>query len=233
MLVSAAIEPYRKSYGYAESSSATLEGSSASDRMIASPRKMCVPGVQAWATAGVNTSASNTASATRPAENARDEARGIPRALDPDALTLPPHCFAEVVQLVFHGVVDRILGGIHIVKYLVHHVVQRNTIDQIFAALHRRPESAVAGPLRPSESRRSRESGTASRITNEGTNRTPPRRPTSQEQRHSGANRGPDDSRGQQVVLLLTLLVQFHFWGGRAGAVSPNRRLCFRRSPHR
>src|SRR5450759_4894446 len=129
MLVSAAIEPYRKSYGNADSSSAMLEGRSASERMTASPRKMCVPGVQACAMAGVSTSASSTASAIRPAETARGEARTIPSDLDPDALTLPPDCFSEIVQLVLHDVVDRVARGIDVITHLLNHVVDGNPVD--------------------------------------------------------------------------------------------------------
>src|SRR5678809_374931 len=72
MLVSAAIEPYRKSYGNSLSSAATAGGSKLMDRMTASPRKTCVPGVHACATAGATISAStaNTAPrATQPTPN--------------------------------------------------------------------------------------------------------------------------------------------------------------------
>src|SRR5213082_1298379 len=111
MLVSAAIEPYRKSYGKADSSSAMLEGRSASERMTASPRKICVPGVHACATAGARTSASRIASATRPAETARGDARTMSGGLDPDSLALTADRFAEIVQLVFDDVIDRVACG--------------------------------------------------------------------------------------------------------------------------
>src|SRR5450759_5730888 len=136
MLVSAAIEPYRKSYGNADSSSAMLEGRSASERMTASPRKMCVPGVHACATAGVSTSASSTATATRAAETARGDARTIPSDLDPDALTLPPDCFSEIVQLVLDDVVDRVACGIDVVTHLLDHVIDWNPVDQLLATVH-------------------------------------------------------------------------------------------------
>src|SRR6476660_7641193 len=99
-----------------------LEGRSVSERMTASPRKMCVPGVHACATAGVSTSASNTASAIAPAETARGEARitVVPR-LDPDPLALPANRFTEVVELVLDHVVDRIASGIDVIPDLVYH----------------------------------------------------------------------------------------------------------------
>lgn len=98
-----------------------LEGRSESERMTASPRKMCVPGVQACAMAGVNTSASSTASAIRPS-------RRTTRDLDPDALTLSPDCFSEIVQLVLHDVVDRVASGIHVVTHLLDHIVDGNPV---------------------------------------------------------------------------------------------------------
>src|SRR3954464_4360897 len=106
MLVSAAIDPYRKSYGNAASSSAMLDGRSGSERITASPRKMCVPGVQAWATAGVSTNANSTASARPPAEAGRDVARRIECALDPDPLALPTNGFAKIVQLFLDDIID-------------------------------------------------------------------------------------------------------------------------------
>src|SRR6202163_1553568 len=106
-----------------------LEGRRASDRMIASPRKMCVPGVQACATAGVSTSASSTATATRAADTARDDPRTIPLDLDSDALTLPPDCFSEIVQLVLYDIVDRAACGVDVIAHLLDHVVDWNPVD--------------------------------------------------------------------------------------------------------
>jgi len=73
------------------------EGSSASERMTASPRKMCVPGVHACAIAGVSINASSTARAILPEEAARGDARTIRSGLDTDALTLPTNSFPEIV----------------------------------------------------------------------------------------------------------------------------------------
>jgi hypothetical protein len=53
MLVSAAIDPYKKSYGNARKRSAIVAGSRLTDRMTASPKNTWVPGVHAYAVAGV------------------------------------------------------------------------------------------------------------------------------------------------------------------------------------
>src|SRR5467141_1554158 len=113
-----------------------LEGRSASERMTASPRKMCVPGVQACAIAGVSTSASRTASAMRPDDL-------IPCGLDADALALPPDCFAEIVQLVLHDVVDRAARGIDVIAHLFDHFVDRNPVHHLLATVHGCSESAL------------------------------------------------------------------------------------------
>lgn len=57
ILVSAAIDPYRKSDGNAASSSASCGGSSVRFRRTASPRKTCVPGVHAHKVFGVTRNA--------------------------------------------------------------------------------------------------------------------------------------------------------------------------------
>src|SRR6267154_4924734 len=105
-----------------------LEGRSASERITASPRKMCVPGVQACAIAGVSTSASRTASAMRPDDL-------IPCVLDADALALPPDCFAKIVQLVLHDVIDRAARGIDVIAHLLNNVVDGNPVYQLLATI--------------------------------------------------------------------------------------------------
>ena len=198
---------------------------------------MCVPGVQACATAGVRTSASNTARAMAPAETARGEARVIPPRLDPDPLALPANRFPKIVQLVFHHVVDRIASGIHVIAHLLDYVVYRNPVDQVLTALNsrsestlrarRRPprtfdgsassparafESATSGPFCSFEAGQPGERGSPSRVPHQGTYRTAARRPATQQQGDSRADSGADQCCRQQVVLLLTLLVQFRFW---------------------
>src|SRR5215208_5481531 len=213
------------------------EGSSESDRIKASPRKIWVPGVQACATAGISTSARSTASATLPAVSARDEARGILRPLDPDALTLPPYRFPEIVQLFLHDIVDCIASSVDVIPNLFNDVVDGNTVDELLAAIHRCSESAlgswgspactfdgaVSSPSRsfePTSTRpprafdpsHSSEGRTPAGITNQWSDRTTPRRPASQQQRDASSHCRANDRRRQQVVLLLTLLVQIHFW---------------------
>src|ERR1700722_414328 len=65
MLVSAAIDPYRKSYGNARNNSATATGSALADCMTASPRNTCVPGVHAKAADGVRAIAITATTMTR------------------------------------------------------------------------------------------------------------------------------------------------------------------------
>src|ERR1700694_2533028 len=208
MLVSAAIEPYRKSYGNAASSSEMLDGRSGSERITASPRKMCVPGVHACATAGVSISASRTASASQPADTTRGVKRRIAPALDPDALTLPANGLSKISQLVLHDIVDRVARGIDVLAHLLDNVVNGNAVDQILATLHCRVEaalrpwcrparafsrsvagpsgalsSATASPLSSLESRQARERGSAPRVAHERSDRTTSRRASSQQAR--------------------------------------------------
>src|SRR3954470_2439183 len=102
MLVSAAIDPYKKSYGNSVSRAAIVGGRTASERMTASPRKTCVPGVHACATAGATI---RTRTATRaPAPMRR--ALHARLASDTKTLALPPNRSAEVLELRLDHVVD-------------------------------------------------------------------------------------------------------------------------------
>ena len=172
-----------------------------------------------------------------PAETARGEARVILPRLNPDPLTLPANRFPEIVQLIFHHVVDRIARGVHVVAHLLDYIVDRQAIDQFFTTVDRRSEpalrarpgppraldsaassparafeSAPSGPFRSFQARQPCECGTPSRVPHEGPDRTASRRPAAQQQGDSRANRGADQCCRQQVVLLLTLLVQIRSW---------------------
>src|ERR1700680_314059 len=152
----------------------------------------------------------------------------IPCGLNPDALTLAPDCFAEIVQLVLHDVVDRAARGIDVIAHLFNHVVDGNPVDELLATVHGCSESAlgvwtspsraldgpIAGPPRALEptapgplctfnAGQSRERGAAPRVANQRSDRAAAGRPSPQEQRDSGADRRSDDCRGQKVVLLL------------------------------
>src|SRR6476646_7565050 len=105
MLVSAAIDPYKKSYGNSLSSAATVGGSSWSERMTASPRKTCVPGVQACATAGAITT-STTASQRHGGTRAARPRRAGRRTSDPKAFALSPNRAAQILELGLHRVID-------------------------------------------------------------------------------------------------------------------------------
>src|SRR4051812_4866002 len=216
-----------------------LDGSRARDLMTASPRNMCVPGVHACATAGVSSSASRTAAEIRPADTARVCARDMCRDLDPDALALAANSFAEIVKLVLHDIVDCIARRVDVLAHLLDHVVYRYPIDHFFAAFHgsakspprtwrspsralsrtparptRALEPVTAGPLRAFGTCKSGQCGTAACIPQHRANGSASRWSTSQQEGDAGADRCADESGGQQVILLLTLLVQFHFLVG-------------------
>lgn len=198
---------------------------------------MCVPGVQACATDGVRTSSSNAASKTLPAETARGEARDIPRALDADALTLTANCFPEIVQLVFHDVVDCIASGVHIVADLLYNVVNRDAVNHLTTTLDRASEAALgarasppcsfdgtvaspsrslepasACPLCAFESGKSSQRGTATGVAHQRRHWTPARRASSQQQCDPCSDSSSDESGRQQVILLLALLVELSLW---------------------
>src|SRR5882762_6866976 len=128
------------------------EGSRGRERMIASPRKICVPGVQACATAGMSTSARSTASATRPAVTARGDARVTPGDLNADALALTADRFPKIVELVLHDVVDRVARGVNVLAHLVDHVIDRDPVDQLLAAVDSGPEPTLSPRRRPTRS---------------------------------------------------------------------------------
>src|ERR1035437_8763 len=65
MLVSAAMDPYRKSCGCARRTAATAGGRSAALRSTASPSRMWVPGVHAHATVGMSATNASAPSASR------------------------------------------------------------------------------------------------------------------------------------------------------------------------
>ena len=201
-----------------------------------------MPGVHACATVR----GKRPARATRPARwrrprlRARDSARHSPR-LDPDPLALTANRLPEIVELVLHDVVDRIARRVHVLAHLLDDIVDRNAIDQILATLDRRSEPALrarraqrapsaAGHLpterleprppahfAPSRPASPGERSAHARVPHQRPDRTAPRRPAPQQQRDSRADRRPDERRGQQVVLLLTLLVQTPFLGRTRG----------------
>lgn len=102
------------------------EGSNESDRMIASPRKMCVPGVQANAAEGVAAIARIAMHTTQ-----MTATTGCPRDslwvnLDTDALPLTPHGFAEVVHFGADDVIDCFLRAVDILAHAVGDIIHRD-----------------------------------------------------------------------------------------------------------
>src|SRR5712671_1812325 len=101
MLVSAAIEPYRKPLGKARSRSATIAGSWSSARSTASPRYTWVPGVHACAMPG-SSAIITSARAARPPSRASN--LSVPSDAQP--LPLPAERTTEVSQLRTDEAVD-------------------------------------------------------------------------------------------------------------------------------
>src|SRR5207244_2774939 len=113
----------------------TLTGSRASALITASPRKTCVPGVQAWAAAGVSASAT-TASATSPAI-APARWSGDRRRSDPKPLPLAPNRLPQILELGLDGVVDRVTRPFRVVRDLAANLFVRHPTPQVAAALSR------------------------------------------------------------------------------------------------
>src|SRR4051812_40043037 len=102
MLVSAAIDPYKKSYGNPRKSSATATGSTASERITASPRNTCVPGVHACATVGETMSTTAASAAMR--RTFRHSLFGF--VLDPKSFPLTTNRTPKILELGFDCLVD-------------------------------------------------------------------------------------------------------------------------------
>src|SRR3954471_21372449 len=157
MLVSAAIEPYRKSYGNARSNSAIATGSRSSDRITASPRKTCVPGVHAYAADGSSTSAAPASSTMTATARARGNrcSRCASRPLDPQPLALSSQGTTEIAQLGLDHVINRFLRLAEVVPHVIANLVARNALPQIAAGVacprgtaRTQSSRAHAGPLR-------------------------------------------------------------------------------------
>lgn len=216
--------------------------------MTVSPRKMCVPGVHAYASDGVAAIATSAMHATqiRKVGGCLPDSRAA--NLDPDPLTLPSHRFAEIVHFRANHVVDRFTSAVDVFTNRVGNVLYRDRLDEIFAAITssaipaccllsspaRTIASAVCSPSRtrcrtitsPSRTLESRERGpfgSASSSTNDRRNRTPSARPGAEDQCDDSSYSSPQKGGRQQVELLLTLFVRIRLADGRAGAASPTR----------
>src|SRR3954466_7143630 len=202
MLVSAAIEPYTKSYGKARSNSAIATGSRSSDRITASPRKTCVPGVHAYAADGSNTSAAPASSTMTARSRGRANrcSRFASRPLDPQPLPLSPQGTTEIAQLGLDHVIDRLLRLAEVVLHVIANLVARNALPQIAARVacprgaastdssrpHARPLCALGGAAQHRRKRPA--SGWAA----------------THQQRRPHTDRDTDQRCRQQIVLLLS-----------------------------
>ena len=111
------------------------DGRSESDCMIASPRKMCVPGVHASAVEGVRAIATAATSIAARKKEPGPRERGPVATSDADALALTADCLSKIVELVFDNVVDCIACCVHVIANLLSDVIHWDAIDQLFTAL--------------------------------------------------------------------------------------------------
>jgi hypothetical protein len=196
-------------------------GSDGAVQEIASPRKMCVPGVQAWALPGTRMSARSTASAI--AHGAARPPRIMRRVvLDTDLLALAADRLAQILQLVGDDVVDRFASVIHVFADLLRHVVERNALDEIAPFVSRRAPAALrvrrcptraldgapARPARACQSGRAAYSGTAAGELEHRPHRPAPGRTAAEEQRDARSDRRSEKRGGEEIELLLTLRVR-------------------------
>ena len=91
-------------------------GSIPRERMTVSPRKMCVPGVHACAVDGVAAIATSAMHATHMRKMGGCLPDSREANLDPDALTLPAHRFAEIIHFMSDYIVDRFASAIDILS---------------------------------------------------------------------------------------------------------------------
>ena len=168
MLVSAAIDPYRKSYGNSRNSSATADGQERQrthDRLAEKDVRSRRPGVRDGGGDGDARGPPAPRSAGRFVSPAL-----VGTALDPKTLPLASHGAPEILELRLDHVVDRLAGLAHVLGHVIAvvrdvlaNLVARNALPQLAAALRRppganayRPErrsgrpSSLRGPCRPS-----------------------------------------------------------------------------------
>src|SRR5688572_3859406 len=224
MLVSAAIEPYRKSYGNAWRTSATAPGSCGSDRSTASPRYTCVPGVQAYAVSGSRTTSSRAAT-TRPARRIAGRPIQPDRRSDAQAPALAANRFAKVAKLVLNESIDAVARLADRLAHLALDALGRDLVDE--------PTAMLARPSRARRARRHRPAPRPLGAPEHGCDRPSARGASAEKQGGRRADRRADEGRGEQVVLGIT--PNLAFAGGLADAWLPLRagrdRCTHRRSP--
>src|SRR5688572_9769883 len=201
MLVSAAMDPYRKSYGNAARSSATLCGSNASERSTASPRNTWVPGVHANAGDG-NTAIATTAIAaaiTRGIAAVRTPV-GPRVTLYAEPFALTTNGLPQIAQLRLDDVGHCFPRRVDRVANFLANCIDGNAIPDLPAVPGRPPGATASAFTRPP--RRGRRC--TARYPRNWRERTPSARPAPQQQRRPCADHRAQDGGGQQIVLLVT-----------------------------
>src|SRR5262249_47555715 len=199
MLVSAAIDPYRKSCGNSRNSAAMPAGSSASECITASPRNTCVPGVHACATPGVSATATRATSTNAVAfhTHRRRDGRAAIRCLDPKTLSLAAYRALEIVQLGLDDVVDRVARPAEIVGDVLADLPAGNRVPRILAASGRpaRPAKPEPGGVM------SRPAGSLANALEHGGDGTTAGGSAAENEGESRADRHADECRRQEIVL--------------------------------
>lgn len=215
------------------------DGSSESDCMIASPRKMCVPGVHASAVEGVRAIATTAIrNAAKSREPGRSGMRDPVTASNADALSLTANSLSEIVQLVFDNVVNCVPGSVNIFPNLLGDVVQRDPVNELFTAVggESHPlrcartgpacaaDCALTSPARAFQSCFACEARSLASRAEQWPERTGSGWTASHHQRYARTNRYANESCCQKVKLIVALFVEIILDFGFSGAAFRCRR---------
>src|SRR5690348_16882982 len=109
-------------------------GNKSSERMTASPRNTCVPGVQAYAAVGSRTSTAAARTSINPIEPRRVVAvcaRVGGRGLDAESLPLSTQGATQVVQLLLDHIIDGLLRLSQVVADVIANLVSWYPFPQL------------------------------------------------------------------------------------------------------
>jgi hypothetical protein len=183
-------------------------GRTASERITASPRKTCVPGVHAWARDG-ETAIIRTINAAK-RRTFRDACAETGRLLDAKALPLSPNRAPKILQFGLHGVIDCFAGPaqvfgqvVAVLTDVVANFIARDAIPD-FTTATCRPASAsdsCAGGFA------SCPRGASTNTTHHGRHRASAGWATPKHEGQPRAEGHPNDGGGEQIVLGVTPFV--------------------------
>src|SRR4029078_11090813 len=167
------------------------------DRMTASPRKTCVPGVHACATAGATISASTANTAPRATQPNPNRVRRVtlrPAAgLQPKTFPLATDGAPEHFELRLDRVVDRLERTSDVVRDMLSNLVAGNAVPKVLAA--------VGGPARAARAETERmlagPSSASRHPEHDRCSGTPAGRPAPEHEGQTGADRRSDQRGGE------------------------------------